>query len=211
MRRCLSALPLGVLSGALCLAPGFSHATTVYVMSLANGRADLIVNGSTVRQLREGQTSSEGVTLMKSDGRAATFQYDGRTYTFGIGQGNAPGAVLQADPRGHFIGTIFLNGVPTRALVDTGATDIAISVAEAQRLGFNYLQGARSVGNTANGTVATYNILFSSVQVGDIVVRNVQGSVLEGNGLGMVLLGMSFLNQVEMRRSGSTLTLTRRY
>ena len=180
-------------------------------MSLAAGRADVIINGSTVRQLREGQTSPEGVTLVRSDGRSASFQYDGKVYTFGIGQTNSPGAVIQADARGHFVATIYLNGTPVRALVDTGASDIAISVREAQRLGFNYLQGPRSVASTANGPVTTYKILFSSVQVGEIVLNNVPGSVLDGNGLRDVLLGMSFLRQVEMQHSGTTLTLVKRY
>ena len=49
------------------------------------------------------------------------------------------------------------------------------------------------------------------VQLGDIVLRDVDATVSLGNELPIVLLGMSFLNQVEMQRAGRTLTLTRRH
>jgi len=42
-------------------------------------------------------------------------------------------------------------------------------------------------------------------------VNNVDASVIEGDKLPIALLGMSFLNRMEMRRDGTTLTLIRRF
>jgi predicted aspartyl protease len=52
-------------------------------------------------------------------------------------------------------------------------------------------------------------VILASVQVGDVVLANVPATVQEGGQLPFALIGMSFLKQVEMRRSGNTLTLSR--
>jgi len=94
--------------------------------------------------------------------------------------------------------------------VDTGATLVSISAAEAQRLGINYLRGRRGGSTVADGrTITTYGIVFDSVTVGDITLLNVEGSVREAGG--PALLGNSFLSRTEMRREGQSLTLTKRY
>jgi len=49
------------------------------------------------------------------------------------------------------------------------------------------------------------------VRVGDILVNNVDGAVLEGNPMPFALLGMSFLNRMEMKREGQTMVLIRRF
>jgi aspartyl protease family protein len=64
---------------------------------------------------------------------------------------------------------------------------------------------------TANGATAGYLVKLDKVKVGAIELTNVEGTVLE-EGLGTVgLLGMSFLNRVEMQRDGQTMTLIRRF
>ena len=76
-------------------------------------------------------------------------------------------------------------------------------------MGINYASGRPVIGNTANGQVRGFSVTLGSVQVGDIVLANVQATVLDvGRAqLGEVLIGMSFLKQVEMRRSGDRLEL----
>ena len=104
-----------------------------------------------------------------------------------------------------------INGLSVRFLVDTGATSIALSTDEARRLGINYLSGVRAQGSTASGTVPIYRVRLDNVRVGDITLNNVEAAILEGSGLKIALLGMSFLNRTAMKRDGDTLTLTRRY
>ena len=104
-----------------------------------------------------------------------------------------------------------INGGTVQFLVDTGATSIALPSADARRLGINYLSGQRGYTETANGKATAYKINLDSVKVGDITLYSVEAVVLEGDGLKIALLGMSFLNRTEMRRDGQTLTLTKRF
>ena len=69
----------------------------------------------------------------------------------------------------------------------------------------------RGYTETANGKATAYKINLDSVKVGDITLYSVEAVVLEGDGLKIALLGMSFLNRTEMRRDGQTLTLTKRF
>ena len=104
-----------------------------------------------------------------------------------------------------------MNGISVRFLVDTGASSIALSVDEAKRAGVNYLAGTRGRVQTANGTAPVYMVKLDAVRVGDITVNNVDAVIIDGDKLGIALLGMSFLNRMEMKRSGDTLTLIKRF
>ena len=64
---------------------------------------------------------------------------------------------------------------------------------------------------TASGVVPTYLVTLARVEIGSIVLGNVACAVLEVDApvLDEVLIGNSFLNQVQMQRNGSTMVLTR--
>ncbi|MCX6899554.1 MAG: TIGR02281 family clan AA aspartic protease [Verrucomicrobia bacterium] len=194
-------------SASLCLAE-----TTVKVVGLGPDRADLMVNGLVLRRMQVGQTSPEGVRLIAATREQAEVEVDGKRCTLRRGEGVAASVNLQADQQGHFFTTIRINGVPTQALVDTGASDVAINSAEAKRMRINYTQGRRIIINTANGECPAWQVTLASVQLGDIELHNVQGSVTDGGPekLKQTLLGMTFLNQLDMQRSGSVMTLKKR-
>ena len=178
------------------------------VMSLEQGRAQLLVNGSVVRQLRDGQSSTEGVRLISADRAKAVLEVDGKTLTLALGESTVATAELKADQLGHFVTTAYVNGVPTRAVIDTGASAVSMSRDEAQRMGVGYANAPRVQVATAGGTRTAYRVTLATVQVGGVTLRNVEGLVQEE--LALTLIGMSFLNAVDMRRTGDTLTLTRR-
>jgi aspartyl protease family protein len=117
---------------------------------------------------------------------------------------------LSADTRGHFVIDGAVNGSPTRFLVDTGATMVTLPAADAQRLGIDYRKGARGLTKTAAGIVEVYRIRLDRVGLGGIEMTGVDAIVIE-QGLDIALLGMSFLNHVEMRRDGQTMTLIQRF
>ncbi|HLB14130.1 MAG TPA: TIGR02281 family clan AA aspartic protease [Burkholderiales bacterium] len=182
------------------------------VMSLETDRAQVLVNGTAVRTLRAGQTSPEGVRLVAADRAKAVLEVDGRTLTLGIGQSTVASVELKADARGHFITTAYINGVPTRALIDTGATSVAISTDDAQRMAIDYAGAPRVQIGTAGGPRTGYRVILATVSVGSITLRNVEGVVMEAgrDELPITAIGMSYLNGVDLRRAGDTLTLTRR-
>ncbi len=194
------------------LAVAGAHATTVMVMSLDHDRAQLLVNGSVVRSLRGGQTSPEGVRLVSADRTQAVVEVDGKSMTLRLGQSTVAVAELKADARGQFVTAAFINGVETRAIIDTGATSIALSSDEAQRLGVGYAGLARIQIATAGGPRTAYRVTLATVRVGEVTLHNVDAVVMEGGReqLPITLIGMSFLNGVDMQRVGDTLLLTRR-
>jgi aspartyl protease family protein len=193
--------------------------TNVNVVGLFAGKALLEINKTRARMVSAGD-SINGVKLISADSSTAVVEIDGKRETLKLGQsiaaagpasGDKPKAILSADSRGHFITTGIVNGASTRLLVDTGASHVSISTAEAKRLGISYLNGVRGVSSTANGTVQTYRVKLDSVQVGGITLNQVDCAVIEGDTLPVALLGMSFLNRLEMRREGTTLTLLKNY
>ena len=209
-----------VAAAAILAAPSCAIATDIAVTALFSGKAVLVVDGGKPRTLAVGESTPEGVKLLSANSESAAVEYAGQRQTLLLGQGTRVGSsnaasngqvTLTADARGHFVTTGAINGVSVRFLVDTGATSVALSTAEAKRLGVNYLTGSRAYTSTANGVIPVYRVKLDTVRVGEITVSNVDATVLEGAGLDIALLGMSFLNRMQMRRDGDTLTLVRRY
>jgi aspartyl protease family protein len=96
---------------------------------------------------------------------------------------------------GHYYLTLDLNGVPTRFVVDTGATDIVLTQQDAARAGIdvaglNYNNRAM----TANGLVETATIRLDRISLGDITDRSV-AAVVNGSPMQESLLGMAYLNR----------------
>ena len=198
------------LAAALA-APGAASATTVLVMSITGSGVEVLVNNSAVRTLRPGESSPEGVKLIDLGSGAALIEVDGRRWLMPLGSSTATTLVLQADERGHFIVTAAINGIPVRALVDTGASSIAMNLSDARRAGVN-LSGARRVRIlTASGAREALLVQLGTVQVGDIVVNDVEATLSERDELPITLLGMSFLKHLDMYRIGASLTLTLRH
>ncbi|MCW5603828.1 MAG: TIGR02281 family clan AA aspartic protease [Burkholderiales bacterium] len=196
-------------------------AVDVNVVGLFSGKAVLVVNGGPPRTLSAGQITPEGVRLISATSQSAVVEIAGERRTLAPGQsthigsramGSGPAQViLTADARGHFVTTGTINGISVRMLVDTGATTMALPAGEARRLGINYLAGTRAYSQTANGLVPVYRVKLDSVRLGDVTANNVDAVVIEGDALPIALLGMSFLNRMEMKRDGMTMTLIRRY
>jgi aspartyl protease family protein len=106
-------------------------------------------------------------------------------------------ARLSADPNGHFLADFKLNGRSVNAMVDTGATLVAINRSTARRIGID-LKAAdfRYQVSTANGNARAAGVVIDKLQIGRIAVGNVQAVVLEDEALNDTLIGMSFLKQL---------------
>lgn len=130
--------------------------------------------------------------LMPAEGQAV----DGRTMQF----------TLEADRQFHV--KAMVGGTPIYFLVDTGASDVLLSQADARRLGIDpatlsYTQLYRTASGTARGAAVT----LPEIDIGTIRVSDVTASVSEGDGDGS-LLGMSFLGRLSSYEvNGDTLTM----
>jgi aspartyl protease family protein len=91
-----------------------------------------------------------------------------------------------------------MNGRPVEALIDTGASLVAINVSTARRLGFSpaSLDFQHNV-NTANGTIKAAHVVLDRVEIGSIRVREVDAFVLEDKALSSTLVGMSFMKKLK--------------
>ncbi len=113
--------------------------------------------------------------------------------------------VLRRNRLGHYVASGRINGREVTFLLDTGATDVAVSDELADTLGLR--RGMRITSQTANGVVSAWQTQLSEVSLGNIRLRNVRASILPGLQGDEVLLGMSFLQQVEMVQRGKHLLL----
>lgn len=111
---------------------------------------------------------------------------------------------------GHYYLTLDINGAAIPFVVDTGATDMVLTRADARRAGLdpdtlNYIGTA----NTANGTVRTAPVRLDRVRLGDITDTNVAATVNGGEMQGS-LLGMGYLQRWgRIEITGGELILTR--
>ena len=87
---------------------------------------------------------------------------------------------------------------------------IALGMSQAKRLGIDTARGEQILVNTANGQVVAAKVKLDTVKVGEIVVHGVDAMVHPSE-LPFALLGMSFLNRMEMQRDGDTMTLKKRF
>ncbi|MDK4737772.1 TIGR02281 family clan AA aspartic protease [Rhizobium sp. LEGMi198b] len=95
---------------------------------------------------------------------------------------------------GHFEAQVMINGQPIDMLVDTGASTIALSQKDAERVGINPENLTYSMTViTANGRARAAPVELGSVAIGPILRRDVQATVAEDDKLDQSLLGMSFL------------------
>lgn len=201
----------------LCLCPLAASAQDVGLAGLFGSKAMLMVNGGEPQAIAVGQ-SIDGVRLISILGDQAIVDVGGKKRALHIGQ-HAIGSgsndsqgkiILMADGQGHFFSMGTVNGVSVRFLVDTGATMISLGQTDARRIGLDISQGQTGITNTANGQVAVTRVKLDSVRLGDVTLHNVD-ALIQQNDMPMALLGMSFLNRMEMQRDGSTMTLKKRF
>ena len=194
--------------------------TRLNVVGLFSQKAIVTINGGVPRNMSAGQTL-DGVKLISADSESATFLVDGKRETLKMGQaisvvGNAEPATnapvsLYADQAGHFLGQLSVNGVSLKYLVDTGATTVAFNSGDAKFAKIDFEKGQRVKVSTANGYANAYVVKLNTLKVGTIVLNNVEATVVEGGFPQVVLLGMTALNRMEMKRDSSIMTLTKKY
>lgn len=194
-----------------------AQAQDVLFSGRMGSKALLVINGQP-RVVGVGEAQA-GVKLLEVTGEQARVERDGQTLTLRLG--STPTAVatagergaagardleLKADAGGHFVTEGWINGKPTRFMVDTGATAVSLSQTEAERLGLDWRRAPMAQANTANGTVPAHTLQLGTVRIGELVLNNV-GAVVVPAQLPHVLLGNTFLSRVSMKRENDTMRL----
>jgi aspartyl protease family protein len=114
--------------------------------------------------------------------------------------------VLERNVQGHYVANGWINDSSVVFLLDTGATDVAIPEPVADRLRLARSGGA--ITQTANGPVAVWQTTLDSVRIGSIELQGVRAAIVPSMGArDPILLGMSFLRQLEFSQRDGQLTL----
>lgn len=196
---------------------------SVSAYALFNDKAILVIDGQK-HMLKAGDTSKEGLTLVSSTTKSAVVRIDGKEETIGltinptteamsIGSGSTAigeTVTLNMDGRGFFHAEGEINGQSVTFLVDTGANSVAMNFSTARQLDIDFESGRPSIASTANGLTSMFVVTLDKVSIGAIEVNNVQASIIQDPGPAEILLGMSFLSNLEMNRVGSTMELIQR-
>jgi aspartyl protease family protein len=115
----------------------------------------------------------------------------------------APPASLRSlsvarDARGHFATEGRIDGQRIAFMVDTGASVIALNESSAARFGLRPTPNDyRATVSTANGTVKAARTRLAMVDIGGLIVRDVDAMVLPDEALSENLLGLSFLSKLK--------------
>lgn len=207
---------LPLLLAASC---AFAHAQSVMLTGTIGSRAILIVNGSAPKTVTVGE-SFQGVRLVSLQGEQATVEAGGKRIALrmdtpvSIGGGGPGGGgtriVLPVSSGGHFMTQGAINGRTVSFMLDTGATSVAMSAADAQRIGLDFSKGQPVRMSTANGVAMGYRVNLNSVRVGDVEVYDVE-AIVSQQAMPYVLLGNSFINRFSMRRDSDQMVLEKRY
>ncbi len=222
-RRCLAIGGGAVVLLLAMLLAGPDSAIAVErlrVVALFADKAMVEIDGKN-RLLEKGRTSPEGVRLLSADAKGAVLEIDGRREHYELGRHISASyrepAVKEAriwrDRHGSYTTVGTINGRTVNMLVDTGASSVAMSEVEARRLAIPYRLAGKvvRVSTASSGNIKGYRVRLDRVQVGDILLRNVEGTVIEGSRPREVLLGMTFLGQLQMEKRNNMLLLKRRY
>ncbi|HED16419.1 MAG TPA: TIGR02281 family clan AA aspartic protease [Gammaproteobacteria bacterium] len=208
-------LRMMLLLCGLLLTPFVYAVDNITVQGLFKDTAVLSIDGQR-RILKRGQTSPEGVKLIKADSRSAILEINGKQVSYALGStvhtrfkaAEKTVERIWPDERGMYTVIGSINGMPVRFLVDTGASVIAMNSTEARRLGVEFrYSGKRGRVSTASSVVPAFFVRLKSVRVGGIVLKNVSATVIDGPQPDQVLLGMSFLGKLKMEHDGSVLKL----
>ncbi|MBL8348366.1 MAG: retroviral-like aspartic protease family protein [Rubrivivax sp.] len=202
----------------LALGLGTAAAQDIALAGRMGDKALLMFQGRSV-VLAVGQASG-GTRLLRWEQDAAVVEHGGAQHRLRVGAAPsrlgtaaAPGAgreiVIPVGPGGHFLTEGAINGRSVRFMVDTGATLVALSRAEATRIGLD-LRGARAVQTqTAGGVAAAQMLPLQRVRIGEVEIYDVMALVTEAQ-MPYILLGNSFLDRFQWRRENDVMRLERK-
>lgn len=192
-----------------------SFALQIEVRALFGGTALLVIDGRE-QLVKQGQESREGVKLVKADSNSAVISYLGEeqalylTDRIGASFKTPEKTQVHISMAGNrqYIAYGSINGRPVRFLVDTGANVVAINSTMARSLGISLADGVPTRASTASAELAATLVIIKKMQVGDIKQVNIQAVILGGEHPKDILLGMSFLQHVDISENAGLMVLT---
>ena len=194
-----------------------SQAAEIQVVGLFKDAA--IVNINHQRQMIRVGDEKHELRLLAANSDKALVEYHGERMLLSMAETSAIriGLPTQTNAQAHLIShgemynvTGSINDQLVDFVVDTGATYITMNAEQADRLRLNYKNAQKIMMNTANGKTTAHVFTLEKIRIGGIELKNVQAAVVHNLSSSRVLLGMSFLNQVEMQHKDGLMILKQR-
>ena len=174
-----------VLACAAGLLAGAASARDVALSGMMGSKPLLIVDGAAPKAVAVGETY-RGVKVISAASERATLESEGKRFTVRMGEspvhvggmmlangaaeeaGDGRRIVLTQNGGGHFVTNGTVNGKAVQFIVDTGATMVALGVADAERLGLPYKQGQPVRMQTANGVSTGWRVKWGAARCKDV-------------------------------------------
>ncbi len=208
MKKLLTLMLLPLLATSL-------HAAELTVIGLFKNAVLLDIDGQQ-QLVRTGSSHAKGARVIAADSRSAVVRYQGKTLRLQLNKrigahyidsGNME-VVLQRNSNREYRTRLHINGRAADAVVDTGATTVAMSATQARQLGIRYDDAPVVSIATASGVSRGFSVQLNKLSVGGIERHQVPAVIIDGNHPHVILLGMSFLEHVDIQERGNILTLT---
>lgn len=191
----------------------------IEVMALFKNKAMVSINDKQ-HLLKVGDPAKVGVKLIEASSKYAVLEVNGERSKYNLGNRvrasyekvEKKKVQIYRDGNNMFRTVGSINGYTVDFLVDTGASSVALNSALAKRLGLQYkLKGEQTVVSTASGKALAYSISLDQVKVGEIMLRNIDAVIIEGNDPSTPLLGMSYLGRLKLNNEDQFLELEEKY
>ena len=152
--------------------------------------AVMVVLGTSMAQMADRMTTATPALANAAPQKAASAET--------VGQAGVRSLSIPRDARGHFLTEGRIDGQRIGFMVDTGASLIALNETSAARFGLRPSRGDyNATVSTANGTIKAARTRIAMVDIGGLVVRDVDAMVLPDEALSENLLGLSFLSKLK--------------
>lgn len=219
MKKRQIALLLALASTAISAqAMAKDNGQEIKVVGLFKNTAVLKINDHRT-VMRVGGKRKGDVRLLAANSEKALFEIHGRRIELSLSDNNSISTNLPSSGAhqaqlisngGLYSVTGVVNGQLADFVVDTGASYVSMSPQQAQQLHLDYHGAKKVMMNTANGKAIAHLFMIKSMRIGGIELHNVQGAVMDNLSSSQILLGMSFLNQVEMKHGPGYMVLKQR-
>ena len=190
-------------------------AVDIEIRALFGGAAMIAIDGKS-QLLKVGERSVEGIELVSADAEKAVVEYKGEKLTITLSdriassftQADQATVMINMNKNRQYFTAGSINGRSVQFLVDTGANVVSLDSGMAASLGISLADGEKSWATTAGGPTQVTLVNLPDVQVGPISQHNVKAVVSHASHPPYVLLGMSFLQHVDISEKAGLMVLT---
>jgi len=166
--------------------------------------------------LKKGQVAKSGVELVDANPREAIVRINGQTRILQLSdrigstfeRPDKAQVLIRLAENHQYITTGSINGRAVRYLVDTGANVVAMNANTASLLGLSVEGGVKTTASTASEDLLVTMVMIKEMFVGEIKRDNVQAIIIDGDNPKDILLGMSFLQHVDISEKAGLMVLT---